>query len=179
MKYRLFLAIDPPELIRKSLISLCSGLENIKWVSEEQIHLTLRFIGDADGSVLQDIVSALSSLEIQSFLLKPAGVGFFPPKGTPKVLWAGLETNAELVKMYRSVNNALETYGLEKEHRKFYPHLTLGRIKEESTDSIADYLSRNNNFHSQSFPVNEYHLYTSHLTAKGAIHEKIASFPLS
>jgi len=100
MCFRLFLAIDPPVEIRNILHSICYGLDAVKWTAEDQIHLTLRFIGAADGLLLDDICHKLSEMESSSFSLKIKGVGYFPPRGEPKVLWAGLDESPQLKKLH-------------------------------------------------------------------------------
>ncbi|MDA3812381.1 MAG: RNA 2',3'-cyclic phosphodiesterase [Spirochaetaceae bacterium] len=176
MIHRLFIAIDPPDSIRSSIHSICGGMKKVKWVTEDQIHLTIRFIGDIDELVFKNICQGLSTLKPISFLLKVQDLGHFPLRGNPKVLWAGVEENRELVKLYKSVNSVVESCRLEPEHRKFSPHITLGRIKGESVETIAEYLRFHSKFKTPSFDVLEYHLYSSILTPDGAIHEKIATF---
>jgi RNA 2',3'-cyclic 3'-phosphodiesterase len=178
MNYRLFLAIDPPVEIRNLIYSICRGPESVKWVKEDQIHLTVRFIGDADGHLLDDICSNLSELVSPAFTLKMRGVGHFPPHGEPKVLWAGIDDSPLLIKLYGKINKSLLDCGIERDQRKFAPHITLGRNKGGPSQAIAEYLLRNTRFKSDLFNVNQYHLYSSRLTPKGAIHEKLASFLL-
>ena len=178
MMYRLFIAIDLPENVRRQIRTICTGLEHVKWVSDEQSHLTLRFIGEADGLLLEDLCRTLSELEADSFSLQIQGTGYFPPRREPKVLWAGLKESPELKKLYGKINKALVSCGIMREKRKFTPHITLGRIKGESSQSVAVYLNRHHRFKSPPFTVDQYHLYTSRLTPRGAIHEKLASFLL-
>ena len=101
--YRLFIAIDPPKKIRSQLNSLCYGLDGVKWEKEEQIHLTMRFIGNADSIVFEDICLALSTISEKSFTIKIKGVGHFPPGGKAKVLWAGLESSKKLLAVCRTL----------------------------------------------------------------------------
>lgn len=178
MSYRLFIAIDPPQAVRRKISSICRGPEYVRWMSEEQIHLTIRFIGEADGLLLDSICSELSKLEIRSFRLKVKGVGHFPPRGEPKVIWAGLTESASLIKMYGKISSSLAECGIKRESRKFAPHITLGRVRGGAAVEIARYLEAHHNFRSDSFGVNCFHLYTSRLTPEGAIHEKVASFML-
>ena len=175
---RLFIAIDLPESIKYQVRSLCFGLNGVKWTRAEQMHLTIRFIGEVDGFRLDDIALELSKLRDRSLILYLKGVGFFPPTGDPKVLWAGLAHSDKLEKLYRKINRALMDIGLKSEHRNFAPHITLGRIRSSSINDLQDFFSRNAFFKTEEFSVEQYHLYSSRLTPGGAIHEKLASFPL-
>jgi len=178
MVYRLFVAIDLPENARFSVQNICTGLKNVKWVTEDQIHLTLRFLGDVQGDVKNDICEALADLESKGFSLKLKGVGYFPPRGNPKVLWAGVEESRQLGKLYKTISAGIESCGIGAEHRKYAPHITLARVKRENPVRIAEFLSLNNGFETDAFEISQYHLYSSFLTEKGAIHEKLATFQL-
>ncbi len=177
--YRLFVAIDPPDKIKSRINSICCGLNGVKWEKEDQFHLTLRFIGETDSIKLEDICSSLSKISGESFSLRINGVGFFPPKGSSRVLWAVIEEKSETIKLHKNIVTALNSCGIEGEHRKFSPHITLGRTKNCFSKDIADYLCRNNRFSTESFKVSHFYLYSSLLTQKGAIHEKMFSFNLN
>jgi len=178
MDYRLFIAIDLPETVREELSRLCCSLEKIRWVSEEQFHLTLRFIGRGDGALVRDLCDRLSILETQPFFLSLQGTGCFPPGGDPKILWAGLEQSVPLSKLYRQIQKELVLCGIEREGRKFIPHITLGRLKGEPLLNVGQWLSRTSSFKTEDFEVDSFHLYTSQLYPEGAVHNKLASFLL-
>lgn len=176
MDYRLFIAIDPPDEIRSALHDLCTGLEKVRWMPLDQIHLTIRFIGPGDGALIDDMCHNLSIYEFEPFELRVRGTGHFPPRGEPKVIWAGLEPSESLKRLYNGVNNSLVPCGIEREGRKFSPHITLGRLKHERPGAVGQWLSRTASYRSQPFKVDSFHLYTSRLNPQGAIHEKLASF---
>ncbi len=167
---RLFVAIDLPWNIRENLATLCFGLPGAKWVSEDQIHLTLRFIGEVDGVIFRDIQAALEEVKASSFPMRLESMGFFPPRKKPRVLWAGVEKNEELVNLRNRVEAALVRCGLAPEGRKFAPHITLARLKGTPLKRLTNFLSGNALYASQSFSINTFHLYSSTLTQKGAIH---------
>ena len=91
MNIRLFAAITLPDDINDELELFASGLPGARWSPAERRHLTVRFIGEVDGLVYQDVVSALDGVQVPSFELSLRGVGHFPPRGAPKSLWAGVE----------------------------------------------------------------------------------------
>ena len=142
------------------------------------MHLTLRFIGEVDGGVFQDIKEGLADIKTESFALRVKGLGFFPPRKTPRVLWAGIEPEAEVSGLRRRIDNILLGLGLEPEGRKYSPHITLARLQDTPLARLGRFLAGNGLFATEPFPVSEFHLYSSALTAKGAFHMIEASYSL-
>ena len=93
--YRLFVAIDPPESIRVQLGQICFGLPGAKWVDRSQMHITLKFIGEVDGAVFRRAQEVLDTIRLDPFEMAISGLGFFPPRGDPQLLWAGVEANVK------------------------------------------------------------------------------------
>ena len=176
---RLFVAIDFPEEIKEMLGRLCYGLPGARWVSENQLHLTLRLIGEVDGGMFRDVRDSLADIKADPLTLVLQGTGFFPPRKKPRVLWVGLEKNELLIRLRNSVERKLTTLGLKPESRKFSPHITLARLKNTPDSKVSQFMSSNNLFNTPPFPVREFHLYSSFLTPKGAIHQREASYPLT
>lgn len=175
---RLFVAIDLPVMVREQLSTLCCGLPGARWVKAEQLHLTLRFIGDVDGSVFKQIREALSEVNCEPFSLQLKDIGFFPPRGKPRVLWVGIGKNEQLVRLRNRIESTLVRMGLPPEGRKFSPHITLARLKDTPGSRIGAYLAHNSLFATESFPVHEFYLYSSVLNAKGAKHYIEEAYPL-
>jgi len=176
--YRLFTAIDLPADIVAQLQSICYGLPGAKWVQAEQMHLTLRFIGEVDGGMLRDIKEALAEIKAPAFFLEVKGLGFFPPRKTPRVLWAGVEPVQEAGGLRNRIENVLVRMGLEPEGRKYSPHITLARLHDAPLARVSRFLAGNGLFSAGPFPVSEFHLYSSQLTPKGAFHAIESSYPL-
>ncbi|MBT3170836.1 MAG: RNA 2',3'-cyclic phosphodiesterase [Rhodospirillaceae bacterium] len=176
---RLFVAIDMPPAVNQRLIGLCQGVSGAKWADISHFHLTLRFIGDADDGLMSDIELALAEIEAPAFELALNGVGYFPPRAPAKILWAGIEPEGLLIRLRDQVVAALGALGLEPEHRKFAPHITLARFKRGApSEQVAEFLSRHALFRTEPFPANEFHLYSSLLRPDGALHRIEASYPL-
>lgn len=175
---RLFIAIDLPPAQRDRIRSICSGLPGTRWTPAEQIHLTLRFIGEVDGDLYRQIADTLAEIKTEPLTLKINGLGYFPPRRTPRVLWVGLENNDGLLQLRNRIEAALVRIGLEPEERKFSPHITIARFKKPSLDRIMAFMATNNLFELPPFPVKKFHLYSSKLTATGAIHQLEASYPV-
>jgi 2'-5' RNA ligase len=176
--YRLFVAIDLPPDIAAQVQGLCYGVPGARWVEAEQMHLTLRFIGEVDGGVFQDIKEGLGSIMTGGFAAQVKGLGVFPPRKTPKVLWAGIAPVEEVSGLRRRIDNVLLGLGLAPEGRKFSPHITLARLHDTPLARLGRFLADNSLFATPEFPVSEFHLYSSELTSKGAFHTIEASYSL-
>jgi len=176
--HRLFVAIDLPGEIKYTLSSLRCPVPGVKWVAEEQLHLTLRFIGDADDDFTKRIVTGLFGISAAQFPLVLKGVGCFPPRRDPKVLWVGVDKSDSLLGVQSEIEKVLVQTGVVPEGRPFSPHITIARLREVSATRIASFLQKNNTFSTPGFPVSEFTLYSSTLARDGAVHRKIALFPL-
>ena len=176
---RLFVAVDLPEQIKDRLAQLCFGLPNARWVKSEQLHLTVRFIGDVDSTTFRDVREALHEVNVAPFSVQLDGVGFFPPRGKPRVIWVGIQKSEPLVQLRNKVESVLVQTGLEPEGRKFSPHITLARLKNTSSSKVASFLTHNSLFMTESFQVNDFFLYSSVLNSKGAKHYIESEYPLS
>ncbi len=170
MNKRLFVAIDPPPEIRERLAGICCGLPAARWVPPEQLHLTLCFIGEVSGATFLDIREALVEIKVSPFALRLQGVGFFPLRGQPRVVWAGIVTSEPLATLQRKITTRLFALGLEPENRKFFPHLTLARLHQTPPSRVGRYLQENGLFASSEFVVDRFLLYSSMLGRKGASH---------
>ncbi len=177
--YRLFVAVDfPPEVVEQ-LTTLCFGIQGVRWVPSEQIHLTIRFIGQVDESQFRDIRSALTEVSMPPFTVRLRGAGYFPPRKKPKVLWVGLEKNPEILKLHAATQQALERIGIARESRKFHPHVTLGRVRDHTpADEVAPFVVRNSLFTTEPFIIDRFLLFSSHLRSEGAIHQIEGEYPL-
>ena len=175
---RLFIAIDLSHAVNCQLEALCSGLPGARWLPAEQFHLTLRFIGQVDGDAFADIADGLSMVACPPFSLKLNGVGCFPPRGQPRILWAGAEADDGLARLHGQIESRLRHLGIEPEGRNFAPHVTLARLKGTPVNRLRDYLIAHDDFITETILVSQFHLYSSILGAKGAIHSIEASYPL-
>jgi len=150
---RLFVAVDLPEEVRRELSSLCCGLPGARWLPPEQLHLTLRFIGEVDPETGRSVAEALDDVALTPFSLRLRGLGFFPPRGQPRVLWAGVERSEALSRLQRRVETVLTRAGLAPEGRKFMAHVTLARLFETPASRIGTYLAMNNLYAGTEFSV--------------------------
>jgi len=175
---RLFVAIDLPPEVAAGLKEICYGLPGARWVDAEQMHLTLRFIGEVDGGAFADIREGFAAVQAPGFNIQVQGLGVFPPRKSPRVLWAGVRPEEPVKALRRKIDQALLELGLAPEGRKFAPHITLARLNETPLARLGRYLAGNNLFATEEFPVSAFHLYSSRLNSSGAIHSIEASYPL-
>lgn len=144
---RLFWAINLPGELKEKLHKLQKQLDiannAVKWVKPQNYHLTIKFLGDTDPAVKNDLVQAVFEglKRMKCFELNVSGLGFFPANSTtPRIFWAGLGGDLDcLAVLFHQVEKAVLPFGYPQEHRKFSPHLTLARMKQskETQDLVA------------------------------------------
>ena len=176
--HRLFVAIRPPEEIRDLLIDAMDDSPDFRWQDEEQLHLTLRFIGEVERPVAEDLAAALGHVRAQPFQLRIAGVGRFEQRSSG-ALWAGAEPKAPVAGLAAKVERACQQAGLEPERRAFHPHITLARWKGRRTRELAGFLERRRDLASPPFEVTEFILFESRLSKHGAHYEEVERYPLT
>jgi len=176
---RLFIAIDFPETVRDRLAALPRDVRGARLLPPEQYHLTLRFIGDVEGSVFIDIAAALGEMTAAPFDLRLSGVGHFPPSGQPKMLWAGIAESEPLIQLQGRIETCLRGLGLAPDSQNYAPHVTLARLKYGKINRVRDFLVEHNDFITEDIPVTAFNLYSSTLGDKGAVHVLEASYPLA
>ena len=175
---RLFVAIDLPTETRQLLAGSTRGLAGARWVPVQELHLTLRFIGEVDDAARHAIVGALSGVRFPRFPLTLSGVGHFPPGSHPRVLWVGIAPCVQLFRLQHEVEVAIAGAGagVPADRRPFSPHLTLARLKDTPLGEVAEFEVRHRELVSPSFEIGEFGLYSSVLTGNGAIHNKVAAY---
>ena len=175
---RLFVGLPIDSGPRRTLSLLGGSLPGARPVPEDQIHLTLRFIGEVSGDHFKGIKAALTGLNSQPLSLTISGTGHFPPRGIPRVIWAGVQPAGDIIILRNRVNQLLRGCGVEPEHRKFHPHITIARLKNTSPSRIAGFLASNALLRSPPFTIDRVELLSSRLNPKGAVHTVEAIYPL-
>lgn len=173
---RLFVAIDLPEAVKNQLFALQQDdIPGANGVSRAQMHLTLKFIGEVDPAKFRKIAAALEVVRGAPFEMVLSGVGCFPPQPqqNPNVVWAGVEMTTPLLHLQQNIEEALLTEGIEKDSRRFSPHITLFRIKgRPPRGTVGRFIHQNQGFHSDTFPVTEFALFSSQLRPEGPFYTK-------
>ncbi len=150
----------------------------VKWVAEPNLHLTLDFLGDIDASRISALTRALSAASGSSraFELSVRGLGQFPERGAPRVLWAGADGGAELIALQRAAHRALGAEGFALEERAFAPHVTLGRIHGFSRPG---WWPQDPSIEFGKVEVTSFVAMESRLSAPGPAYRVVERFPLS
>ena len=174
---RLFVALALPDAVADGLVMLQGGIPGARWSTREQLHLTLRFIGEVDGRDAQAIDDALASIRAPRFTLELKGVGEFGGKN-PRALWAGVRDDELLMHLQRKIESAVQRVGIEPEERKFSPHVSLARLKGAPRERIITFLASHALYASEPFAVNAFILYSSTLTPNGSLYRAERSYRL-
>lgn len=174
--HRLFVAIRPPPAIRQQLLGLMAGVRDMRWQTEEQLHLTLRFIGEVERHQADDLAAALGQLRFEPFRLQLGGIGTFERR-RQGALWAGLRPSEQLHALNAKVERACQSAGLEAERRSFHPHITLARWKNRKP-GLEPFLEQHAGLTSPPWEVRDFILYESRLGREGAHYEPVESYAL-
>ena len=177
MLHRLFIGIRPPETIRDALIDLMEGDDAARWQDDDQLHLTLRFVGEVDRDTANELAARLSAAAIPAFDLAIEGTGIFARKGRAHTLWAGIAPSAPLARLQGRVERACIAAGLPPETRKYHPHITLARLNRSAADPDP-FLARHAGLGLGPWRVDSYVLYESTLRTAGALYEPVVRYPL-
>lgn len=179
---RLFIAIEIPENIRSAFAALLKDFRvlapQLKWVRPENLHVTLKFLGETDPTKLAALQSALSAVRSpEPVNLDFRGLGFFPNEKRPRVFWAGMEASANLKTLAADIDQAMHKLGFPLEERPFAPHLTLARISlpiipPKLLHAIAGKSAQSFG----SIRTSEFHLIESKLKTTGAEYTTVQSF---
>ena len=174
---RLFVALALPDMIADGLAILQAGVPGAHWQTRDQLHLTLRFIGEVDGRDATAVDDALSVIDAPKFSLALKGVGEFGGK-TPHALWAGVRDKEQISFLQRKIETGLQRAGLPAEPRKYVPHVTLARLRGSPRGRVMDFLADHALFASPPFDVEAFILYSSVLTTDGSIYRAERAYRL-
>lgn len=178
---RLFTALVPPPTVQSELADVATPLASLRWTPAENIHLTLRFIGETDDARAERFADSLARVRVEPFILPVGGVGLFPTRGPAKVLWAGVGNgHTRLYQLRKQVDEALLAVDAGVAMPSFHPHFTLGRIGENyDAKELAHFLERHRALEAPPFRVTEFLLLRSELTpGRPPVYHPMRRFPL-
>jgi RNA 2',3'-cyclic 3'-phosphodiesterase len=175
--HRLFVAIRPPELIRGLLLAAMGGVSGARWQTEDQLHLTLRFIGEVDRHRAGDVLAALGAIHHPRFEIALNGLGAFDRRGRPETIWAGVAPHEPLRTLHKKIDQAMTRVGVEPDQRAYLPHITLARLKSTS-GPVRNLLEQSGGLTSEPFLVDQFALFESQLTLEGAVYTAIETYSL-
>src|SRR5262245_1652289 len=163
---RIFTALEIPPAVGQSLAMLRGGLPGARWIDPENYHLTLRFIGDIDDSLANEIADMLANVRRTVFELRIDGLASFGGR-RPRAVVATAAPTPALLEVQAKQERMMQRVGLEPEGRKYTPHVTLARLRDTSSREVADYLSTRQPFYAPAFPIGRFVLYSSRASVGG------------
>ena len=175
--HRLFVAIRPPEPVRSLLRAAMGGVSGARWQTDDQIHLTLRFLGEVDRHQAVDVLAALGAIHHPRFDIAINGLGTFERRGQPETVWAGVAPHQPLKTLHKKVDQAMTRVGIEPDQRAYLPHITLARLKRGS-GPVRNLLEQSGGLKSEPFLVDRFALYESQLTPDGAVYSVVETYSL-
>lgn len=176
---RLFVAVELPADMRADLVRLRSPLPRANWVSADNLHLSLRFIGEVDDEQAADIDTELSRIDAPAFELSLAGIGEFGSGERVRTLWLGIEPSPPLLALQSKVESAMRRAWLPPEGRRFAPHVTLARLKNPPLERIAPFIAAHAQFRAGPVAVNRFVLYSSILASHGPTYTAERTYKLA
>jgi 2'-5' RNA ligase len=168
---RLFVSLDLPGSVADVLVRLNPDLPGVRWLAAEQIHLTLAFLGTVTPEAEEKLRGNLRAIHFNAFFLPLHGIGTFPAKGRPNVVWIGVgRGHPHLFQLHKRVTDAALGAGLEAELRPWHPHITLARCRDVAAESIRSFLRAHAEFDAGMVPFDSFHLKSSKLTPAGSVY---------
>ena len=182
---RLFVALEIPTAGRKTLAALLNSLRAFsaqpRWVRPENLHVTLKFIGEWPHEKLDFLRGALAAVHLnEPVKLDFRGLGFFPNEIRPRVFWAGIEASSNLITLASEIDHATEKLGVPREQRPFSPHLTLARFEPPGLpEKLRSAIQENAAREFGALHTNEFQLIESKLKPSGAEYTTLQTFPFA
>lgn len=179
---RLFVALEIPSAVRQNLATLIASLGAItkepRWVRAENLHVTLKFLGEVAEGKVNAVRSELANTRSDKpVALEFRGLGFFPDEKHLRVFWAGMEPSPNLKTLAGDIEGAVEKLGIPREKREFLPHLTLARFERPRLpEALRRLIAENQQREFGSLRTNEFHLIQSKLKPTGAEYTTVATF---
>ena len=174
---RLFTAIEIPPDIATALEMMRGGIEGARWIDRENYHITLRFVGEVDGSLERDLVDALDGVRGNRMELRLKGVDHFGGR-KPRALWAGVESNGALKDLQGAQERVCQQLGLAPDQRKFTPHVTLARLRQSRFNDVERYVLDHSLFETPVFMPERFVLLSSRPSRGGGPYAVEEVYPI-
>jgi 2'-5' RNA ligase len=179
---RLFVGLDIPPEVKDNLARFIDSLRpeaSLRWSTSSNLHITTKFIGEWRADRLEEMKTALATVQGESFSIAIRGLGWYPNPHSPRVFWAAVRADSSLPTLAKATEEAVAAIGVEKEKRSYSPHLTLARI--DGSPNLAPIRQRVAALELDEFGqfrAGEFHLYLSQPTPRGSVYSKLATYPL-
>jgi RNA 2',3'-cyclic 3'-phosphodiesterase len=174
---RLFSALEMPAPLRLRLSLLRSQVHGAKWIAADDMHMTLRFIGDVRNAEADEFHALLDELREDPFPVRLTGVGAFGGRD-PRVLWAGVDGGEPLARLQRAHDRAARAAGLSGDPHPFHPHVTLARLRGARGDEVARFLEENGDFRAEPFTAERFVVFSAKPGTGGGPYAIEAAFAL-
>ncbi|MEZ4667601.1 MAG: RNA 2',3'-cyclic phosphodiesterase [Anaerolineae bacterium] len=179
---RLFVALDLPDEVKKQITNLYYNIDGLRWVKVEQLHLTLRFIGEVTDKQEEAIRSSLGAVQAAPFSFQLTGIGQFPGRGKPRVIWVGVTPHTQLTSLHHQIEARIQSIGYGATDTSFSPHITMARVKFVSDASLAllkQFFDTHRAFKTDAIHIDHFTLYSSTLSSEGASYKAEAIYSLA
>src|SRR5689334_412375 len=163
---RLFTGLEIPKALGESLSLLRGGLPGARWIDPENYHVTLRFIGDVDDDIAQEIAWLLGKVKRKDFELRLDGLQSFGGR-KPRAIVASVAPSQSVMELQAEHERLMRRIGLDPEGRKYTPHVTLARLRDTSSSEVAEYLTARAGFRSAPFLVSRFVLFSARASVGG------------
>ena len=175
---RLFVGLELDRDQKAALLGLMHGVSGVKWQRDDQLHLTLSFIGEVPRNIARDIADALAAIDFSPFELSLAGVGLFGSLDKPRLLWAGVKEADPLHHLHDKIERVLTNLCVGLACRKYKPHVTLTRVRKRIRPfDVEQWMAVNDNFSASPTRVESFTLFSSQLSHNGSYYHSEAIFP--
>ncbi len=175
---RLFIGLELPLETTDLLADMSAGILGARWIAPENMHLTLRFIGDIDEARYEDVMEALDGVRAPVFEMTLERLGTFERGRIPHSLWVGVRREDTLFQLQAKIERAIVRAGFEPERRRFTPHVTIARLRDARPDQVGDFMRRHEPVRLAPIWVEHLVLFSSHLSKYGADYAVEESFAL-
>jgi 2'-5' RNA ligase len=172
--------LELPAPIAETLVRLNPHLPGVRWSAAEQIHLTLAFLGNVPLDEEEKLRARLLAIQFTSFFLPLSGLGTFPARGRPKIIWVGVgRGHPHLFQLHKRVTDAALGAGIEPDLRPWHPHFTLARCQDVAAQSIRTFLRASDRFDAGLVRIDSFQLKSSQLTPAGSVYTTELLVPAS
>ncbi len=180
---RTFVAVEINSDVRDRAAALIERLRasaaDVKWVDPHNLHLTLKFLGDVPSNEIPRVCEAVrrGAAKVEPLRLEVRGAGAFPNADRPRTLWLGVgDGEAEMIELHKQIEDALAKLGYRKEHRRFHPHLTIGRVRRSgpNVSDLGNLVGQNADFLAAQVTVAKVVVFSSRLATSGPTHETLS-----
>lgn len=165
---RLFVGLDLPDEIKEELYALRGGLPGADWHSKDKLNLNLRFIGNVEEPVADEVLKELRYIRFPAFYMAFKEINYFATKNIPHHIWTGVSEPRIIAELQQKIDLAVKKAGAGDADRfKFVPHVSLARLRGATFDDVFKYIAENNLFKSKEFLVDSFSLFASHAHENG------------